>query len=238
MAVLILLVLAACETQERPEAASAEAHESLDAPIDCPLRGKGVDPATMRPFEEVEEYIAFLEREDRAAWQKPDEVVAALGLTGNETVFDLGAGSGYFTFRLAKALPHGKVIAADTEPEMIRHIHHQVMAEGIANVQASLVEAGDPEVPEEVDLVFICDVLHHVPDPAAWLAKLAAGMRAGARLCLIEFKEGDLPEGPPESVKIGRDRLVELATGAGFELASEQDDLLPYQTFLVVRRVE
>jgi hypothetical protein len=103
----------------------AEAHDSAQVPIDCPLRKQGIDPSLMRPFEEVENYIAFLERPDRARWQKPDEVVSALGLTGGETVIDLGAGSGYFAFRLAEALPRGKVIAADIEPEMIRHVHHK-----------------------------------------------------------------------------------------------------------------
>ena len=61
---------------------------------------------------------------------KPDEAVRALALQGNETVFDLGAGSGYFSFKLAQAVPRGKVVAADLEPEMIRHIHHKAMVGG------------------------------------------------------------------------------------------------------------
>lgn len=81
-------------------------------PIECPLHRAGIDPTKLRPFEEVEKYIQFLERADWAQWQKPDEVIKALGLKGTETVADLGAGSGYFTFRLAKALSKGKVITA------------------------------------------------------------------------------------------------------------------------------
>jgi len=64
----------------------------------------------LRPFDDVAECIAFLEKPDRAVWQKPDDVIAALGLKGSETLVDIGAGSGYFTFRFAKALQHGKVI--------------------------------------------------------------------------------------------------------------------------------
>jgi hypothetical protein len=79
-------------------------------------------------------------------------------------------------------------------------------------------------------------VLHHVPDRAAWLGKIVAEMRPGARLVLIEFKEGNLPEGPPESVKITRAQMVELATTAGLSLESERPELLPYQTFLVFRK--
>ena len=210
--------------------------EPAQPAIDCPLRKQGIDPTQMRPFEDVEKYIAFLERADRALWQKPDEVVTALGLRGDETVFDVGAGSGYFTFRLAKALPHGKVIAADTEPEMVRHIHHKAMSEGIQNVQAALIKPDDPEAPTDVDLVFVCNVLHHVPDRASWLERLVREMRPGSRLVLIEFKEGNLPEGPPESAKMSRAQTQELVTKAGLRPVVERADLLPYQTFLVFKK--
>ncbi len=215
---------------------TAVGHDPLHPPIDCPLHKQGIDPTRMRPFEDVEKYIAFLDRADRAAWQKPDDVVAAVGLMGTETIFDLGAGSGYFTFRFARALPSGKIIAADTEAEMVRHIHHKAMTEGVRNVEARLIQAADPEVPGDADIVFVCDVLHHVADRPTWLAKLVAEMKTGARLVLVEFKEGDLPEGPPESVKIPRDQLVDLVAKAGLVLASERADLLPYQTFLVFRK--
>jgi ubiquinone/menaquinone biosynthesis C-methylase UbiE len=223
---------AAPESAQNP----ASAHDPSHPPIDCPLQKAGIDPAHVRPFEDAEKYIAFLERADRAAWQKPDEVVAALGLSGGETVVDLGAGSGYFTFRLAKVLPRGKVIAADTEAEMIRHIHHKAMTEGVQNVQAVLIQPADPGIPAQADLVFVCDVLHHVADRAAWLARLVAEMKVDARLLLIEFKEGPLPEGPPESAKITRAQMLELTTKAGLTLVSERADLLPYQTFLVFRK--
>jgi len=246
---VLLLVIACCspvckrtektdiKRAEAPVATTHVAHDPAHPSIDCPLRKAGIDPAHLRPFEDVEKYIAFLERADRAVWQKPDEVVAALGLKGTETVFDLGAGSGYFTFRLARALPQGQVIAADTEAEMIRHIHHKVTEEGIRNIQATLVQPEDPKIPGDADLVFVCDVLHHVPDRSAWLGKLVSEMRPGARLVLIEFKEGKLPEGPPESIKLSRAQIVELATRAGLVLESEHADLLPYQGFLVFRKV-
>jgi predicted methyltransferase len=99
--------------------AATPARAEGEPPIECPLHKQGVDPSHLKPFADVEKYIAFLERPDRAAWQKPDAVVAALGLAGTETVVDLGAGSGYFTFRFARALGAGKVVASDIAPEMI-----------------------------------------------------------------------------------------------------------------------
>jgi predicted methyltransferase len=205
-------------------------------PIDCPLHKLGIDPTHLRPFASVEKYIAFLERPDRVRWQKPDQLVAALGLDGGETVFDLGAGSGYFAFRFAKALPRGRVIAGDTEAEMIRHIHHKAMSDGVGNLEVSLLKPEDPQVPAATDLVFVCDVLHHVADRARWLGRLFDEMKPGARLAIVEFKPGKLPQGPPESAKLSRAQIVAAAQTAGFTLADARTDLLPYQILLTFRK--
>jgi ubiquinone/menaquinone biosynthesis C-methylase UbiE len=233
-----LAVAAGCQTEsQRGAGEGKEAGHDHNLPgIDCPLRKAGVDPSGLRPFAEVEKYIAFLDRADRAAWQKPDEVVTALALRGNETVFDLGAGSGYFSFKLAQAVPRGKVVAADLEPEMIRHIHHKAMVEGVTNLTPVIIKADDPQVPGDADYVFVCDVLHHVQGRAGWLKKAVSEMKPGARFVLIEFKEGKLPEGPPEAAKITGKQLLELVTQAGLALESERGDLLPYQVFLVFRK--
>jgi SAM-dependent methyltransferase len=215
---------------------NAHAGRGAAAPIDCPLAKKGVSAHALRPFEETEKYIEFLDRPDRATWQKPDEVVAALRLGGGETVVDVGAGSGYFTFRFAKALPRGKVVAVDVDPAMIRHIHHKVMTEGPANVQAVLTEPDDPSVDRSADLVFVADVLHHVEAREPWLRRMFSEMRPGARLVVIEFKEGKLPQGPPEGMKLPRAKLLGLLRDAGFALVEDEPDLLPYQTFLVLRK--
>ncbi|MDX9720454.1 MAG: class I SAM-dependent methyltransferase [Myxococcota bacterium] len=220
---------------EAPSDPAASGH-TAHAPIDCPLRKQGINPTEMRPFDDAEKYIAFLEREDRASWQKPEEVLKALELKGDETLFDVGAGSGYFSFRFASALPKGLVIAADTDPEMVRHLHHKSMTEGIANVRAKLIESDNPGLEEGVDLVFICDVLHHVGDRPAWMSKLAEAMPSGARLAVIEFRAGELPAGPPDALKIAPDEVRQLAQDAGLELSREEHALLPYQYLLIFRK--
>ena len=236
---VLFLGLAACHsptaTSETTGATTNPGSPDV-APIDCPLHKAGIEAKSLRPFEEVEQYIAFLERPDRATWQKPQAVIAALGLQGDETVTDVGAGSGYFSFPLAAALPEGLVRAVDIEPEMIRHIHHRVLEEKLGNLEVALATPEDPGVESDTDLVFVCDVLHHVSDPDAWLATLHDELRPGAKLALVEFKQGDLPAGPPAAMKIGRDRLVQLVVDAGFHLIEEQPDLLPYQMFLVFQR--
>lgn len=214
-------------------ASHAAVHDPSNPPIDCPLRKHGINPHEMKPFDDVEKYIAFLERADRAGWQKPDVVVDALGLEGTEVVADVGAGSGYFTFRFAKELPKGRVLAIDIEPEMIRHIHHKAMMDGVSNVGVEIAKADDPSVPKEADWVFVCDVLHHVKDRAVWLSRMQGQMKPGAKVVLIEFKEGELPEGPPESLKVGKQELVRLMSSAGFKLVKDEPDLLPYQHLLI-----
>jgi ubiquinone/menaquinone biosynthesis C-methylase UbiE len=227
--------------RQGPEAAASSvpmslAHDHAHPPVDCPLREAGVNPHALKPFEDVEKYISFLERPDRAVWQKPDAVVSALGLSGIETVADVGAGSGYFTFRFAKALPRGKVVATDVEPEMIRHIHHRAMTEGITNVQVVLGDPDDPKVPADARLVFVCDVLHHVKNRPVWLSNLHREAGAGAKVVVVEFKEGDLPEGPPASMKLPHDEVVRLMSTAGFSLSAENTALLPYQFVLTFEK--
>jgi len=205
-------------------------------PIECPLRKAGIDRTKLKPFEEVEKYIAFLERADRAKWQKPDDVVKALELKGAELVVDLGAGSGYFTFRLSKALPKGGVIAIDTQPEMVRHVHRKVITGEWPNVRAQVGKADDPGLPSDADLVFVCDVLLHVPKKTEWLKKIYSEMQAGARLVLIDFREGNLPEGPPEAIKVPKSEVLRMCKEAGFKLKEDRSDMLPYQNFLVFEK--
>ncbi len=211
----------------------AHAEEPDLPPIECPLRKAGIDRTKLKPFEEVDTYIQFLERPDRSKWQKPDEVVESLGLTGSELVVDLGAGSGYFTFRLSKALPQGGVIAIDTQPEMVRHVHRKVITGEWPNVRARVGKADDPGLPTDADLVFVCDVLLHVPKKVEWLRRIHSEMKKGAKLILIDFREGDLPEGPPELIKVPKAEVVQMCKQAGFRLQEDRSELLPHQNYLV-----
>lgn len=208
-------------------------HLQSPPPIDCPLRRQGINPRALKPFQEVEKYITFLERPDRAAWQKPDEVVEALNLKGTEIVSDVGAGSGFFSFPLSKASPQGKVRAIDVRPEMLRHILHKSRSNGISNIDVVLATFDDPKVSRDTDLVFICDVLHHVQNRESWLRRIYQALGSGAKLVLIEFREGDLPAGPPASIKIPKGEMLKLARKVGFRLTDDHSSLLPYQYFLV-----
>jgi ubiquinone/menaquinone biosynthesis C-methylase UbiE len=196
------------------------------------LHKQGIHTHKLRPFADVQKYIQMLEKPNRILWQKPDEIIKALNLKGHEVIADVGAGSGYFTFRFAKKLPHGKVFAIDIEPEMLRHIHHNAMRKGFHNIHVILSKPDDPKIPPRVDWVFICDVLHHIEKRTVWLTRLFRSLPSGAKVVVIEFKTGKLPQGPPESIKLPKVQIIAMFRGAGFHYLAERPKLLPYQEFL------
>ena len=119
---------------------------------------------------------------------------------------------------------------------MIRHIHHNAISNNIRNIEAVFSTPDNPHIPEDVDLVFVCDVLHHVKNKGDWLKALFSQMKNDSKLVLIEFKEGNLPEGPPEDMKIPLEKMVSITTSAGFTKLKQKDELLPYQYYLEFKK--
>ncbi len=178
-------------------------------------------------------YIKALEDPKRDAYQKPHEVMEALAVKAGETVADIGAGSGYFTMRLAKHVgPSGRVYAVDVSPEMIRHLHARVRDAKLLNVSPILAPPDDPLLPEKVDRVLIVDVWHHIENQAGYLDRLKQLLKPGGQIVMIDFHKRDMPVGPPIGMKIAREDLLKQMTQNGFRLAAEHT-FLPYQYFLV-----
>ena len=151
---------------------------------------------------------------------------------------DEGAFTGEISARMLKDAGAQFVILGHSERrshfgETDEHIHHKVNSSGISDIEVVVAAPDDPHVAGDEDLVFICDVLHHVEGREAWLERLFSEMKPGARLVLVEFKEGDLPQGPPEAMKIPKESMIKLVSNAGFVLAGDRSELLPYQSFLV-----
>jgi ubiquinone/menaquinone biosynthesis C-methylase UbiE len=181
---------------------------------------------------DVAAYIAALEEPDRDAWQKPHEVMQALAVRPGATVADIGAGSGYFTLRLAHHVgPTGRVYAVDVNPGMIRHLDERIRDAGLSHVTTILAPPDDPRLPEPVDLVLIVDVWHHIEDPDVYLEKLKTSLKPGGRIVMIDFHKDELPVGPPVEMKIARNELVAWMEQRGLVLAREHT-FLPYQYFL------
>lgn len=176
------------------------------------------------------EYASRLEDPLRDSWQKPHEVVSALDLKPGEAVADIGAGTGYFARRFARHA--GKVYAVDIDPRLL-----QMASNGAPpNLTAVLASNDDPKLaPASVDTAFFCDVLHHIENRGAYLARLKAAIKPGGRLVVIDFHKRETPVGPAVAMRVAREDMVREIEAAGFERSKELD-ILPYQYFLFFDR--
>ena len=173
-----------------------------------------------------DEYAKVLEDPSRDEWQKPHDVVMALNLKPTDTVADIGAGSGYFARRFA--LHAARVYAVDIDEKLLE----MVRAKAPANLETIVAAPDDPHLPpRSIDMVFFCDVLHHIENRPAYLAKLAGALKPGGRIVVIDFYKKDLPVGPPSSMKLADQEVIAEFQKAGFAL-SKRLDSLPYQYFL------
>jgi len=166
-------------------------------------------------------------------WQKPHEVIQALALPGDAIVADIGAGTGYFSTRLANMLKAGRVYAADLEPAMVKHLAERASREGLANLVPVQAAPDSPRLPAKVDLALVVDVYHHIEARERYFRGLRKSLRPGGGVAIIDFRR-DSPEGPPVSARIAPERVkVEMAK-AGYVLVAEHG-FLPRQYFLVFR---
>jgi arsenite methyltransferase len=123
----------------------------------------------------------------RDRWQQPDRVLTGLGVGEGDRVADLGAGAGYFTFRLARAVgPQGVVYAVDTDAGMSSLIADAAARDNVDNVVIVAAAEDDPALPEPVDLILMVNAFHHLPEPVSYLTTLSRYVRPGGRVAVIE----------------------------------------------------
>jgi SAM-dependent methyltransferase len=182
-------------------------------------------------FDDPERYAKSFDDPARNQWQLPDRVIAALGLLPGQTVADIGAGTGYFTVRLARASARPRVFAVDIEPSMVAYLRHRAEKEGLSNVVAVQASDRGPNLPEPVDVVLIVDTYHHIPDRVKYFTALKNSIKPGGRLAIVDFRK-DAPEGPPPQFRFTPDQISGELVQAGFALR-QQHDFLPRQIFLV-----
>jgi ubiquinone/menaquinone biosynthesis C-methylase UbiE len=187
-------------------------------------------------------YLLMLERDERRDFQKPEEVMKALALKAGERVADVGAGSGYFTVPVARAVgPTGRVLALDIRQEMLDFLDFRLRAEGLQNVELKKVEPDDPLLPKgAVETILMVDVLHYIKERTAYARKLREALAPGGRLVVIDYRPKpfeERPWGPPPEQQMSRESVDEDMAGAGFKPA-EVFEFLPEQYFVVYRIAE
>ena len=182
-------------------------------------------------FDNPKESARSFDDPARDAWQMPDRVIETLGLRPGQIVADIGAGTGYFTVRLAKSQAAPKVYAVDIEPSMVSYLKDRAGQERLNNVVAVQAAADNPNLPETVDLVLIVDTYHHIGGREVYFRKLARSLKPGGRVAIVDFTR-DSPEGPPKEFRFTPEQVKSEMSKAGYVLTA-QHDFLPRQHFLI-----
>ena len=181
------------------------------------------------------QYQQTLENPDRVSALQIDKVVATLGLTPGMRVADLGAGSGLFTIPFGRAVgASGKVFAVDIDAGLLAIVAEKGKSSGVSNIQTVVAGPTDPRLPEPVDVIFICDTMHHLPNQAEYVKQFGALLRPGGRVAVIDFAPGKWPNGH-EAFTITPAQVDAWMTSAGFA-RSASHDFLATNFFHVYRR--
>jgi len=196
----------------------------------------GVHPVSGRRFASVMGWqgAEWLERSERELEEEPDKALDALGKLTGATVADVGAGSGYFTVRLASRVgPKGRVYANDVQPEMLKMLGTRLARERIANVTLVQGALDDPRLPaSSLDVVLMVDVYHEFSEPQKMLRAIRAALKPGGRLVLLEYRKED----PDVPIRLEHKMTVDEARleleAEGFRLA-KVDSRLPRQHILI-----
>ncbi len=168
---------------------------------------------------DIEKYIASLRDEARVHELRPAEVVKRLGLAPGTFIADLGCGPGVFTIPLARSVRSGVVFGVDVEPSQLDALRRRLDEEQLDNIVPVLASYSDPHLPPgRIDLCLVADTYHHIEDRPQYFARLRKDLTPGGRLALIEYKDGDLPVGPPPSRKVEKRVRHEELAAAGWEL--------------------
>lgn len=196
-----------------------------------PQMKHGEEPGYHHSFGNAETWAKEFDDPKRDAWQKTEAILDALQLTQTARVADIGAGTGYFSVRIAKRVPDGKVFAADVEPDMLHYLGERAHREQLHVLQPVQANADTPNQPEPVDVALIVDTYHHIDDRVAYFSRLKSSLRPGGRLAIVDFKT-DAPEGPPPERRIAPEKVIAELEQAGYALVGRHD-FLPRQYFLV-----
>jgi SAM-dependent methyltransferase len=181
----------------------------------------------------------WLERPEREAEEAPSIAIKALGLQKGQVVADIGAGSGYYTVRMADEVgPTGKVYATDIQPGMLDLLRRRVARAGLENVVPVLGAPDDPKLPADaLDLALMVDVYHELSAPQEFIRRLRPALKRTGRLVLLEFRKEDprVPIRPEHKMSVAEVR-AELEP-EGFRLSTVLNDL-PWQHILVLTRTD
>jgi arsenite methyltransferase len=186
-------------------------------------------------FTDADVWTRVLDDPTRDECQRPGDVLHALQLEPTMTVADLGAGTGYFSVRLARAVPQGEVIATDLQPDMVRFVSERARREQLPNLRAVLAtQAASGLAPSSVDRILVVHVWHHLAERTEYARRLSAALRRGGTLFVVDFSPAG-HRGPPASMRVAPEAIIAELEGAGLS-AGVSPIALPGQYIVEGRR--
>lgn len=191
-------------------------------------------------YDDPKKAIAEMDDAKRDPWVMPDRVIRSLGITKKDAVVaDIGAGSGYFSRRLAREVPGGTVYAVDVDDEFRGYIEQNRESWGTPNIEPHLAFYDDPALPDHgVDLVFVSNTYPYLRSRVAYFKKVAAALKPGGQLVVINFKpDAQVPDNtaPAPQFRTPQATVISELAQAGFSKVREET-FLPHQYFLVFER--
>ncbi|MSS99384.1 MAG: class I SAM-dependent methyltransferase [Opitutales bacterium] len=180
--------------------------------------------------------IGWLERTDREKEEAPSKAIALLELAPDAVLADIGAGSGYYSFRIARKLPRGKVVAVDIQPEMLDFLKTESVKLGVTNVQPHLGAIDDVKLPPaSIDAALMVDAYHEFDHPVEMLASLRSALKPKGRIYLLEYRAEDdnVPIKPHHKMTEAQARREFEA--AGFRFVMNKPDL-PWQHLMIFEK--
>jgi SAM-dependent methyltransferase len=199
----------------------------VSEPVSLPSNGMG----------NFEGLVADYESKDRGIWQKPEMVISLLGDLEGKTVADIGAGTGYFTFRLVPRAK--KVIGIDIDRRFIQFLDSvkvRLPATYRDRFETRLAQLDDPLLrPAEADAVMIVNTYGYMGNRVQYLKTLIRGIKPGGQLLIIDFKKNNLPVGPPDEFKVALGQVEKELITAGFSISKVDKDALDYQYIVIAQ---
>ena len=257
---LVSLGLAGCSTEMGPHPQNDAQKASLEASGGSPQEAvrtraedsspgqaaglpQGINDNFLSEDLDVEKYVDRFEGESRDVYAARRAIVESLELSPGDSIADIGAGTGFFSFLFAdEVAPAGAVYAVEISPRFLDHLRNRAGKEAPNTVRVIEGTVRSVELPDvSIDLAFICDVYHHFEYPADSLASLHSAIRPGGSLVLIDFERlpGQSPEWLLDHVRAGREVFQAEIEAAGFELVREIElDGLDDNYILLFDRVE